>query len=83
MFEFLQQDYCRLDDSAWSIYHQIEKSPIFGLHAVQCVSLPKSGDFHLARPAGFEPTAYRLGEANSIRICVPSNALECLILLDF
>lgn len=37
----------------------------------------------LARLAGFEPTACRLGEANSVRICVPSNALECLILLDF
>lgn len=45
----------------------------------------KSGDFSskLVHPARLERAAPGLGEANSVRICVPSNALECLILLDF
>jgi hypothetical protein len=34
-------------------------------------------------PAGFEPTACRLGGRKTVRLCVPSSALECLILLDF
>lgn len=37
----------------------------------------------LARLAGFEPTACRLGGRKTVRLCVPSSALECLILLDF
>ena len=36
----------------------------------------------LASLGRFELPAFRLGEANGVRICVPSNALECLILLD-
>lgn len=37
----------------------------------------------LARPAGFEPTAYRLGVPKSVRLWHPSTPLERLILLDF
>ena len=30
-----------------------------------------------------EPTTYCLGGRKTVRLCVPSSALECLILLDF
>ena len=34
-------------------------------------------------PVGVEPTTYCLGGRKTVRLCVPSSALECLILLDF
>ena len=37
----------------------------------------------VAHPAGFEPTAYRLGVPKSVRLWHPLIPLECLILLDF
>ena len=45
----------------------------------------KSGDFpcKFVHPARFERAAPGLGEANGVRICFPSSALEFLILLDF
>ena len=45
----------------------------------------QSGDFSskLAHPARFERAAPGLGEANSVRICLPLSALERFILLDF
>ena len=48
-------------------------------------SMSETSDFlaKLVIPAGFEPTAYRLGGRKTVRLCVPSSALECLILLDF
>jgi hypothetical protein len=52
-------------------------------HQKRFVSKPGGPLFKLARLAGFEPTACRLGEANSVRICLPLSALERFILLDF
>ena len=47
--------------------------------------LPEIGDSanKMVIPAGFEPTACRLGVAKTVRLGVPLSALECLILLDF
>ena len=39
--------------------------------------------YFLASLGRFELPAFRLGEANSVRICLPLSALERFILLDF
>ena len=36
-----------------------------------------------ARPAGFEPTAFRLGDENRAFLLYPSNARKRLLLLHF
>lgn len=38
---------------------------------------------HLARLAGFEPTACRLGDEKTVRLRCPSLCRKCLILLGF
>jgi hypothetical protein len=44
----------------------------------------KRGSFQkLVIPARFERATFRLGGRKTVRLCVPSSALECLILLDF
>ena len=62
-----------------------EKSPRFLSGGLLAAFWLEIGGFSvvLAHPAGFEPTAYRLGVPKSVRLWHPLIPLECLILLDF
>ena len=56
----------------------------FEQDAVCSILLSKRGNFQkMVIPARFERATFRLGGRKTVRLCVPSSALECLILLDF